>query len=577
VATTAARVPVSSAVPAGKKGVVPVTPAAPRRITSRSDIPPFKQVLTSARGGTPLSTEQQRDLVALALGDDHCMIIANVSGNDVRAEISSLRDRLKKRNYARCDLALADPGMISSLYEGVSNDGDKAGEDVSELSTSAAESMFDALFAAAIKRGASDVHITLDRTQGRAYIDFRVYGELFRYSDGWSYAKGVAFARATYGTICSDRQCTEDSSGWNERTEQDANAFRVVDGVPLQVRYSHAPLRNGVHVAFRVLHNDASNAFRPLDELGYAPEQARLMMFALSRPGVIFLVGETGSGKTTTIRHLLEHYGRMHGGRVNILTAESPPEYVIPYTKQSPQGKRSERNPEPMPSLIRSMMRRDPDLIMVGEVRDEITAKTLAWATQSGHPVVTTAHAGSPIGLIPRLEGLGLNRMTLRTPGFLNLVVYQRLLPVLCPKCSVPYLQARNAGKVSRGLCERVESVVPADDLGGIRLRGKGCPHCKNLGIRGQTVCAETMMFDYQMLEFIGKGDDIGAMRHWRHHAGQGGYSVGQSALTHAISKMRKGLVSPHAIESAFTSLAIDAVMEEGILSATELQKMLNA
>jgi general secretion pathway protein E len=182
-------------------------------------------------------------------------------------------------------------------------------------------------------------------------------------------------------------------------------------------------------------------------------------------------------------------------------------------------------------------------------VRDLDTAVLVAQIAQSGHPVLTTVHAQRALGIVARLEGMGatspnnpIHRTLLCSPGFLTGLIQQTLIPVLCPRCSVPWSEALQQGEVDAGLKARVIAVA-GERPDRLRVRGPGCEDCRK-GVRGRTVCAEVIAPDARLLGFLGAARDQEAFDYWLGEFG--GYSM----RDHALDKMRAGLLSPVDVEA---------------------------
>jgi type II secretory ATPase GspE/PulE/Tfp pilus assembly ATPase PilB-like protein len=200
-------------------------------------------------------------------------------------------------------------------------------------------------------------------------------------------------------------------------------------------------------------------------------------------------------------------------------------------------------------------MRRDPDVLMIGEIRDIDTTVLAAQCAQSGHPVLTTVHASRALDIIARLEGMGaalannsVNRALLCAPRFIAGLIHQVLVPVLCQHCSLPFYQEVEAGRVEQRLGDRVRAAVNPD---GVRVRGGGCEHCRG-GVTGRTVCAEVITPDAKLRELLLERRDQAAFDYW---LTAGGYSI----WSHALDKLQAGVVSPRDLEGALGRIRREA------------------
>jgi type II secretory ATPase GspE/PulE/Tfp pilus assembly ATPase PilB-like protein len=322
-----------------------------------------------------------------------------------------------------------------------------------------------------------------------------------------------------------------------------------------------------VKVVLRLIKMDKASAAKILsfEELGYTKDHAASFRDMINKPvGVIIVAGETGSGKSTTlanaIRGVIKDNSRNGVPEISVYTLEEPVETLIPGADQVPvSGKGA------MAKAMRNVLRLDPDVIMVGEVRDQETAELMATAVQSGHKVLTTVHTSSALEVPGRLIGqqLRLPLDLIASPNFIAGLIFQRLLPVLCGHCKRP-LQATDlahSGELrERELYERLKR-VGADEGNTLFTRGAGCPRCGNTGYKGRTVCAEVVLPDNTMLKHWAHGNLFDAIEYWRstQEPNNPDSSQGRTALEHALTKMMAGKICPHDVEHGFGNLDTDA------------------
>ena len=200
-------------------------------------------------------------------------------------------------------------------------------------------------------------------------------------------------------------------------------------------------------------------------------------------------------------------------------------------------------------------MRGDPDILMIGEIRDHFTGDGLKKATQSGHQVMTTVHASSALGTVERLADFGITPSVMGSPEFINGLIYQKLMPLLCQNCALSFsevVSSSHAVTADLELASRLESVANLEQ-DQIKIRNpKGCEKCKEMGVVGRTVCAEVISPDFTMLRLFRQQASIEAKAYWRSLSDMDPNSdnmTGKPVLEHALHKMRKGLVSPHDVE----------------------------
>ena len=234
---------------------------------------------------------------------------------------------------------------------------------------------------------------------------------------------------------------------------------------------------------------DRQRGIVSLDKLGLKDEALSILKIMVARPeGIILVTGPTGSGKTTTLYSIL-HY--LNSETVNIMTLEDPVEYPTTMLRQTTASETSRLD---FASGIRSMMRQDPDIILVGEIRDEDTASMALRAAMTGHQVFSTLHTNSALGVIPRLLDIGVKPDILA--GNIIGVVAQRLVRRLCPACKEPYQMSD---------LERTLLNLKVTDKEQTIYRSKGCQQCDNQGYKGRLAILEILHFDSDMDEIVAR------------------------------------------------------------------------
>ena len=285
------------------------------------------------------------------------------------------------------------------------------------------------------------------------------------------------------------------------RVPQDGR-FKFQIGVQeYDLRVSVMPLSGREKVTMRIL--DVSNRALTLEQLGFSAAMRELVAQSLKQTyGMILVTGPTGSGKSTTIFSILS---MLNKEGVNISTLEDPIEYNIPGINQA------QVRPEvnfTFASGIRALMRQDPDIIMVGEIRDNETAEMAIHASLTGHLLFSTLHTNDAIGAIPRLVDMKAEPFLLAST--VNLIIAQRLTRRICQKCKESYtLPEELAGKLRRELERAPQQLIPTEVNwhGALTAyRGRGCPQCKNSGYAGRMVIAEALPITEKMRVIIANG-----------------------------------------------------------------------
>ena len=332
----------------------------------------------------------------------------------------------------------------------------------------------------AIIKKASDVHFV--REDDIARIKMRINGkvELFQELQCNS-CDEMLFV--LYNVMASTKETT-----WNTKNPQDANILIDINKVSYRFRYAHMPIFGtsslSYHAVIRVIYpNLDKSVCTDLATLGLFKVEEELMDNILSNPsGLVIVSGVTGSGKSTSLKNYMEYlYFTKHHEKGTVLTVEDPVEYVIEGAQQSSVTK-SKGDENLFAVAVRSAMRRDPDILMIGEIRDQDTGKALASAVESGHLCLATVHAGNCVGVLQRLSGLGVGLDKLSTPGFIVGITNQKLAPLVCPECST-------------------ETVNDYDRP--VRVQGAGCERCKGHGIIGRKLVLEQLVPDFEVLKLV--------------------------------------------------------------------------
>ncbi|MBF0590074.1 MAG: type II/IV secretion system protein, partial [Magnetococcales bacterium] len=273
-------------------------------------------------------------------------------------------------------------------------------------------------------------------------------------------------------------------SGMNiteSRAPQDGRFTLQLFGMPVDFRVSSMAVTHGENVVLRIL--DRSKGILSLDELELSDQAMLTMKLLMARPeGIILVTGPTGSGKTTTLYSMLDWLNKES---VNIMTLEDPVEYPLPMVRQA------NVNPDANMGFaqgIRTLMRQDPDIILVGEVRDEETAEMAFRAAMTGHQVFSTVHANSAIRAITRLKDIGVTREVM--VGNLIGIIAQRLVRRLCSYCREAY----HPNETERRLLG-----LETSNQNTTIYKPKGCPYCDHQGYKGRRSILEVLMVDREI------------------------------------------------------------------------------
>ncbi len=357
--------------------------------------------------------------------------------------------------------------------------------------------LINALLTEAIKEDASDIHI--ETFEHRLVVRFRVDGVL---------REVLEPQRVMAPLIVSHIKVMAKLDIAEKRLPQDGRISLRIAGRGVDVRVSTLPSGHGERVVLRLLDKQAGRL--DLEHLGMAAEAQNLMDRLIHRPhGIILVTGPTGSGKTTTLYAALT---RLNDRSRNILTVEDPIEYFLDGIGQTQVNTKVDMS---FARGLRAILRQDPDVVMVGEIRDLETAEIAVQSSLTGHLVLSTLHTNSAVGAVTRLRDMGVEPFLVSSS--LIGVLAQRLVRVLCSHCKQPY----TASSVD---CELLDvSVSEPPTL----YKAVGCPECNQLGYHGRTGIYELIEVDEAMAQMV--------------HDGAGEHQLEQFARTRSPSIRQDG------------------------------------
>ncbi|UCE50092.1 MAG: Flp pilus assembly complex ATPase component TadA [Phycisphaerales bacterium] len=425
------------------------------------------------------------------------------TSKDIKA---TLQTYLPAANVFVIDDIIDDDGLEDfSLIENIT-------QDISNLEEIAGQSpvvkLVNYLLYNAVRENASDIHIEPDDKKLR--VRYRVDGRLY---------EKICLPHQMHAAIVSRVKIMSELDIAQRRLPQDGGIHVLVEGRPIDLRVSVMPGNFGEKVVIRVI--DPQKVLFNLESLGFTLENLNLFRKVIQAPnGIVLVTGPTGSGKNTTLYAALSE---LNNEDVNICTVEDPVECNISGINQFQVNQAAGFE---FSTALRSLLRQDPDIIMVGEIRDQATANIAVQAALTGHLVLSTLHTNDAPGAVTRL--LDLNIAPYLVSASLIAVLAQRLVRKICPKCKTEYEPPSSIRKV-------VEKVGGKFDE---FCRGVGCKKCRNTGFAGRIAIHELFVPSEEIMEMINEGSSLKKLRAKALENGM------ISLQTDGIEKVRAGIVS---------------------------------
>ncbi len=364
------------------------------------------------------------------------------------------------------------------------------------------------LISNAVREGASDIHIEPKETQTR--VRYRVDGVLFESTKAPIKMHPAIVSRVK---IMANLDISE------RRLPQDGKVSAIVGGRAIDLRVSILPTNRGEKTVIRVL--DSKSITRGLNHVGMEPDVAATFKEQVEMPhGILLVTGPTGSGKSTTLYSAL---GEMDGETMNISTVEDPVEYEL---DKCNQVQVNEKTGLTFAAALRSLLRQDPDIIMIGEIRDNETARIAVQAALTGHLVLSTLHTNDAATSITRLVNIGIDPYLIAAS--LNAAVAQRLVRRICPKCKQVY-------EIPEHMQKYVER---AGIKPGEMMHGAGCDACRKTGYSGRVGIFELLVIEDKFRDMINADSSVSNMR-------RAFRASGRDTLFHdGLKKIRAGLTT---------------------------------
>ncbi len=429
--------------------------------------------------------ENNPNILRVAMSDpldiiaaDDLSIITNMQIEVMAATASDVMYAIEKYYGNEQSAKLADSFAQERMEKDKKLKGDKAEEGNDEVDNSPIVLLVNKIIEQAVNERASDIHI--EALEDEVRVRYRIDGAMQEIT---RYPKDLLSAIVARIKIVSGMNISE------KRAPQDGRMTLIFNRVEYDLRVSTLPTTFGEKVVMRIASKSGLN--KEKSELGFQEEELKRFDGILKHPhGIILVTGPTGSGKSTTLYTVLNE---LNGGEVNIITVEDPVEADVDGINQVQVNEKAGLT---FASALRSILRQDPDIIMIGEIRDEETASIAVKAAITGHLVVSTLHTNSAASTVTRLEDMGIEPYMVADS--VVGIIAQRLVRRLCPKC-------------------RVEKQLTDTDKLRLHLRGdsnpmiyepseNGCAYCNNSGYRGRIGVYEIMPITPALREIISRG-----------------------------------------------------------------------
>ncbi|GLY28521.1 hypothetical protein Kisp02_18860 [Kineosporia sp. NBRC 101731] len=437
----------------------------PRAVAERTRV----LVLDRTSKGLLVAAADPTNVLAL---DDVKLYTRSADITVMVATDSQIRDQL-----ARAWSLGSDSSAVSMAEESIEEDE----ADLTSLGTADDEApivkLVNRIFGDAVRLRASDIHVEVQREVLR--VRYRIDGLL---RDVMNAPRRIATSVISRIKIMSGLDISE------RRIPQDGRTRIVVEGMSIDCRVSTLPSLHGEKVVIRLL--TRGDEVPTLSQLGFEPDQLANFEASLAVPqGLVLITGPTGSGKTNTLYSAI---AQISDPEKNIVTLEDPVEVQLPGITQVGANAKIGMT---FAAGLRSILRQDPDIILVGEVRDEETAELALTASITGHLVLTTLHTNSAVAALTRLVDMGVEPFLVASS--LTCAIAQRLVRTPCSSCIAPYVPSRDTLTVL--------GLLPSDLEGATPKMGTGCPECGGTGYKGRTAVYEVLVVDNTMRQVLMK------------------------------------------------------------------------
>ncbi len=508
----------------------------------------FAGEVSTAPSGSLSITPKQRTLVAYLSNG----VLVVHKDSRVAPDVMEVKNAIRLQGRMVVSEYLVELDVIRKIYEaeerrstGGRGNRSRGGETLQQMQHEVLN-----LITEAASRRASDVHVTVERYE--AQIRIRSDGVMMM-------VRQVPSAWAA--ELCAAAFNMADSSDPSYRLHdyQGARISEIRTPLPQgvqSVRLQFNPLPNsGRYLVMRLLYAaTAADTGGDVDTLGYAKIHVQQIQALRRKPyGINIISGPTGSGKSTTLQRSLSALMREKRNQINVITIEDPPEYVIPGAAQFPvtNAATDEERNEKFRAAISASLRSDPDIIMIGEIRDAASASLAFQAAMTGHQVWASLHANNAVKILARMRDLGVEPYKLGDPDLVTGLIGQRLIRRLCSKCCLSFEEGLRRDLIPSYLVDATKRVARAR-LHCVKVANPEPPYdcgCRG-GFMGREVLAEVITPDLGFMKCVRNGDEEGAVAYWLDNL------AGMTMLEHAAQKMVNGLCDPRDVSDKAGNLS---------------------
>ena len=435
----------------------------------------------------PISVDQETSTVTLAVANPNDLILFDQIRTFMGGEFELELRVAEESEIARAvdefyGLELSIAGILREIELG-----EESFDGSSEGTANPIVRLVNAFLGDAVKRTASDIHFEPEASFLR--VRYRIDGVMRQIrSLHRSYWDGMAVRLK----VMSEMNIAE------SRMPQDGRIGFTMYGRVVDFRVASQPTAHGENFVLRIL--DQQRNISKIENLGLSPKAFRMLQLMIAKPtGIIMVTGPTGSGKTTTLYSVIQH---LNSESVNIMTLEDPIEYPLPMIRQSAVSEGSKMT---WASGVKSMLRQDPDIILIGEMRDQETSEMAFRAAMTGHQVLSTLHTNNALGVLPRLQDMRI--LPSMMSGNISGIVAQRLIRKLCVQCKGKKTEFSDDQEKILSLF----SASPSDKDN--VYESAGCPHCDFQGYRGRVAVMEVLLMNDVLHEAIGESVSVAELK----------------------------------------------------------------